>query len=730
MKKLKIIQALLVFSLLITTISPLLVVAETSENNEVSQATDIVTRADLGNQDWLINEVNKQLAPKTIGVDTTFEDLDKIVRIRITTNGNNNPPIVGQIPEEIVKLKNLARLELFSNELTGKIPQAFSQMPKLDYLRIDYNQMTGTIPEGLGNISYINFTNNKFVGQLPKSLYENRTGENEVNISGNQVTINNMLEIPKSIYNVATFLYTGGYDGHIETKNNYFNNLKSTDVFTPFLVGSPTFLDLFVSQSFDRELFPEHVLTIEDTSLGKIIYEGEINSNLSFPLEQWESGSHLLKFTLDEAFNNPNNSTFVTLDIAATEIVNVRYLDEQDNEIHEANLIKGYSGEAYDATTPEYKLDIPTYKLDETQLPLNAIGTIGSQYQEVIYRYEKLEGAPVKVNYQDEEGNELAPAEILTGKLGVSYSANEKSIKDWLLKIKPENEIGVFTDQPQIVTYIYEKVEGAPVKVNYQDKEGNELAPTEILTGKIGTPYSVKEKPIKDWLLKIEPENAKGTFTDQPQTVTYVYEKVEGAPITVNYQDEEGNELAPTEILTGKLGTPYSVKEKTIKYWTLKIEPENAKGTFTDQPQTVTYVYEKVEGAPITVKYQDEEGNELETSEILTGRVGTAYNTNKKNIKGWTLKSEPKNATGAFTEEPQTVAYIYEKEKLSTNEILPSPTNKPNVNNPLFIHSITEHSGIFPKTGEEKNYSLIIGILIFISFIVTVDKKKYLGNKD
>lgn len=55
-------------------------------------------------------------------------------------------------------------------------------------------------------------------------------------------------------------------------------------------MGSPTFLDLFVSQSFDRELFPEHVLTIEDTSLGKIIYEGEINSTLSFPLEQWESG--------------------------------------------------------------------------------------------------------------------------------------------------------------------------------------------------------------------------------------------------------------------------------------------------------------------------------------------------------------------------------------------------------------------------------------------------------
>ncbi|PLS35083.1 hypothetical protein CYV26_06685 [Carnobacterium maltaromaticum] len=378
----------------------------------------------------------------------------------------------------------------------------------------------------------------------------------------------------------------------------------------------------------------------------------------------------------------------------------MRYLDEQDNEIHETNLIKGYSGEAYDATTPEYKLDIPTYKLDESQLPFNAIGTIGSQYQEVIYRYEKLEGAPVTVNYQDKEGNELAPTEILTGKLGASYSANEKFVKDWILKIKPENGIGVFTDQPQKVIYVYEKVEGAPVTVNYQDEEGNELAPAEILTGKLGATYSTKEKSIKDWVLKTEPENAKGIFTDQLQTVTYVYEKVEGAPVRVNYQDEEGNELAPTEILIGKIGTPYSVKEKSIKDWTLKIEPENAKGIFTDQPQTVTYIYEKVEGAPITVNYQDEEGNELVASEILTGKVGTVYNANKKNIKGWTLKSEPKNATGVFTEEPQTIEYIYEKEKVSINEILPSPTNKPNVNNPLFIHSITEHSGIFPKTGE------------------------------
>ncbi|EAE6799513.1 cell surface protein, partial [Listeria monocytogenes] len=52
--------------------------------NLKNNATDIVTSEDLGGQTWLINEVNRQLAPKKVGVDLTFDDLAKIKIISLS----------------------------------------------------------------------------------------------------------------------------------------------------------------------------------------------------------------------------------------------------------------------------------------------------------------------------------------------------------------------------------------------------------------------------------------------------------------------------------------------------------------------------------------------------------------------------------------------------------------------------------------------------------------------
>uniref|UniRef100_UPI003204AF54 MucBP domain-containing protein n=1 Tax=Listeria monocytogenes TaxID=1639 RepID=UPI003204AF54 len=51
--------------------------------------------------------------------------------------------------------------------------------------------------------------------------------------------------------------------------------------------------------------------------------------------------------------------------------------------------------------------------------------------------------------------------------------------------------------------------------------------------------------------------NATGVFTNSKQTVTYVYEKADGAPVTVKYVDADGNELATSDTLNGKIDAPY-----------------------------------------------------------------------------------------------------------------------------------------------------------------------------
>ncbi|STY44794.1 Internalin-J precursor [Listeria grayi] len=278
------------------------------------------------------------------------------------------------------------------------------------------------------------------------------------------------------------------------------------------------------------------------------------------------------------------------------------------------------------------------------------------------------------MKYEDEKGNELAPSEKLSGKLDAPYETTAKNIVGWTVKTTPNNAQGVFTDKEQTVTYVYEKADGASVTVKYEDEKGNELAPSEKLSGKLDAPYETTAKNIAGWTVKTTPNNAQGTFTDKEQTVTYVYEKADGASVTVKYEDDKGNELAPSEKRSGKLDAPYETTAKNIVGWTVKTTPINAQGTFTDKEQTVTYVYEKADGASVTVKYEDDKGNELAPSEILSGKLDAPYETTAKNIAGWKLVAAPSNAEGKFTAKEQTVVYVYKK---ASDKNKPSVPKKP-----------------------------------------------------
>ncbi|MDF09799.1 cell surface protein [Listeria monocytogenes] len=335
--------------------------------------------------------------------------------------------------------------------------------------------------------------------------------------------------------------------------------------------------------------------------------------------------------------------------------VNVFYKDENGNELATSETISGKSGENYQTT----EKIITNYKLKEIEG--QASGQFGDSDTTVTYVYEKADGAPVTVKYVDGDGNELATSDTLNGKIDAPYQSTAKSITGWTVKTTPTNANGVFTNANQTVTYVYEKADGAPVTVKYVDGDGNELATSDILNGKIDAPYQSTAKSITGWTIKTTPTNANGAFTNTNQTVTYVYEKADGAPVTVKYIDEDGNELAIPDTLNGKIDAPYQATAKSLSGWTVKTTPANANGVFTDTNQTVTYVYEKADGAPVTIKYLDSDGNELATSDTLNGKIDAPYQATAKSLSGWVVKTTPANANGVFTDTNQTVTYVYEK---------------------------------------------------------------------
>ena len=67
----------------------------------------------------------------------------------------------------------------------------------------------------------------------------------------------------------------------------------------------------------------------------------------------------------------------------------------------------------------------------------------------------------------------------------------------------------------------------------------------------------------------------------------------------------------------------------------------------------------------MTVKYEDESSKSIADEETLQGNIGEEYNSIQKDIDGYTFKEvKDDNPSGKFTDQAQTVIYIYTKNLL------------------------------------------------------------------
>ncbi|MGM0233542.1 MucBP domain-containing protein [Enterococcus sp. AZ094] len=468
---------------------------------------------------------------------------------------------------------------------------------------------------------------------------------------------------------------------------------------------SPDTIHIPVNSTFD---FSTKALGIEAFKLN---FSGNIEKSISdsqiYPyytnVDPSKPGSYVAIFMARQASYSVNTTHVVNVIVDPEQIgeVNVRYLDSQGQEIHEMQTLTGTIGEPYDASTEDYKLRFDGYTLDESQLPENSKGVFNETAQTVTYIYTKnpVPAADVTVEYVDTEGKEIHPSQKISGNVGESYDA---STEQYQLKIEgytldesqlPENSKGVFKETAQTVTYIYTKnpVPAADVTVEYVDTEGNEIHPSQTISGNVGESYDASTEKyqlaIEDYTLDESqlPENSKGVFSETAQTVTYVYTKnpISAADIVVEYVDLEGKEIHAANKISGNVGDPY---DASTEQYQVKIDgytldesqlPGNSKGIFRETAQTVTYIYTKnpVPAADVTVEYVDTAGKEIHPSQKISGNIGDSYDASTENyqltIDGYTLDESqlPENTTGVFSETVQTVTYVYTKNPVPAADI-------------------------------------------------------------
>ena len=508
-----------------------------------------------------------------------------------------------------------------------------------------------------------------------------------------------------------------------------------------------------VTYVYTKNPVPAADITVEyvDTEGNEIHASQTISGNVGESYDANAKNYQLVidGYTLDES-QLPENSKGVFSETAQTVTyiytknpipaadVTVEYVDTEGKEIHPSQTISGNVGESYDASTEKYQLAIEDYTLDESQLPENSKGVFSETAQTVTYVYTKnpISAADVTVEYVDTEGNEIHASQTISGNVGDSY---DTSTEKYQLKIEgytldesqlPENLKGVFGETAQTVTYIYTKnpLPAADIVVEYVDLEGNEIHAANKISGNVGDPYDASTEQyqltIKGYTLDESqlPENLKGVFSETAQTVTYIYARnpIPAADVTVEYVDTEGNEIHPSQTISGNIGDSYDAStdqyQLSIDGYTLDESqlPENTTGVFSETVQTVTYVYTKnpVPAADITVKYVDTEGNEIHDSQTISGNIGDLYDAStdqyKLSIDGYTLDESqlPENLKGVFSETAQTITYIYTKNPVSAADIrveyIDTEGNE--------IHASQTISGNVgdPYDASTKNYQLMI----------------------
>ena len=337
-----------------------------------------------------------------------------------------------------------------------------------------------------------------------------------------------------------------------------------------------------------------------------------------------------------------------------------RYVDENGKEINPSVYTHGRPGASYEFDT----LDIENYILIRTEGEKKG-KYISGQTRRVDFVYRriaKVVTSKVIVYYRNEADVDLGPAEEIKGAVGDYYTTTQKHfVNHRFTRVEGETE-GQITEEPQKVTYYYERLRG-DLTVKYEDEAGEELAQTKYLTDYVGLPYQEKARSFDNYELVRVDGPEMGFYTEEAQTITYVYRKSIGY-VKVNYQDTDGHSLWPTINLSGQIDTAYSTEKKEIEGYFFDHVDGSETGNYSLETQTVTYVYRKGTDQElpgiVRVRYQDDQGTLIIPEIVMKGELGKNYYTRKKEFRNYIFRKVEGEEFGQYSEQEQVVTYIYE----------------------------------------------------------------------
>lgn len=238
-------------------------------------------------------------------------------------------------------------------------------------------------------------------------------------------------------------------------------------------------------------------------------------------------------------------------------------------------------------------------------------------------------------------------------------------------------------DNPiSIRVHVTKDNEEGSVKISYKDIDtGKSVINENTIYGKIGqsfdqdvkADYDSKKEYIQNQFYKyVGEKNTTGKYIDGVTEAEYQFERIQGGDVTIDYQNSEtslndrqksayGNQLSDT--LSGKYGEIKTAIARSISHYETIDGKTERQITFNEKPQTTAFEYKLSQAKPLTIRYVDQDGNEIAgvDSKKITGRWGDDFVvTPREEIPFYTLVDSTTPIKGYLKDEPQEIIYHYQ----------------------------------------------------------------------
>ena len=334
------------------------------------------------------------------------------------------------------------------------------------------------------------------------------------------------------------------------------------------------------------------------------------------------------------------------------------------------------------------------------------------------YRFEKTEGAPLKVS-ENESENIIRVYYIIDDGNTKTLNYTVEYYKDGVLQegdTQTESKT-VQVLEPDTLNVDTSKINKTNKYTGYKlQKTEPEAIPSAVNNGDVIRVYYVKDNfdytveyyydDVKDEtktevlnsrfesIIKTYPDKSERKYDayktenlplkiteDSSKNIIKIYYTKKESTITVHYYVEGTEEsISKDLVIKDKVDTVHKIapaKDVPEKYELVK-SPENEELTMTVESIEVTYFY-RVKDSKVIVRYIDKEKNNVLDEEIINGKVGDTYKTEAKTIESYNLITEelPLNKEGIMKVNEITVNYYYKKAPSNIPE--PSGTTNNNI---------------------------------------------------